>query len=77
MPRELTLKERFDLIMAAIHRVETAVQHFKAVNADARMTPAICEDAKAQLANSEREFGWQWRNVRAVLNSLPEEHFDA
>ena len=73
MPVNLTLQDSHELVMAAIHRIEEAGSRFREVNADPTAGPGAIAGAREDMETMEHEFGWQWKNVRAVLTAKERE----
>lgn len=72
-PPRLTTSARVDLIRAAIVRVKQSEDYLRQVNADPSAEASSIVSARASLAAVVGEFGWQWKNVEAVLDALAPE----
>ena len=58
------------LIRAAIDRCVYYEDQMRKINADPTCSKADCEAAASRYHHSEEEFGWQWRNVRTLLDGI-------
>ena len=65
--KELTLQDKIDLVKAAIWRVETAKIAWKTAETDPTSDSDDRGAAKERFKSCEREFGWQWENVKEIL----------
>lgn len=54
-------------VLAAIERVEYAEQRWREKNLEPGASSAERQRALAVKQTWETEFGWQWRNVKALL----------
>jgi hypothetical protein len=63
----LTVERRIELVKAAIGRVESANRQWQEACADAGSSANHRDTLKERIQFAEREFGWQWQNVRAIL----------
>ena len=66
---ELSINLRKELVLNAIRRIEDS----KAAAIDAALDPRSSSDERALARRRheaiEREFAWQWRNVKAILEA--------
>lgn len=66
----LTFQERVDLVRRAIERINLA----KAERIDLEMDPASTGEQRSlaieRFNQCEREFSWQWNNVKAILDTI-------
>ena len=73
-PPHLSTSSRLELIRNSIERVKRSEDHFRQVSADPSASTLRIDGARATHAATVAEFGWQWKNVEAVLDALaPEE----
>lgn len=56
-----------ELVLASIERVETVSAEYLRMNGDATVGPVELQRQKALVESREREFGWQWKNVKRLL----------
>ncbi len=65
----LTLSERVSLVRAALWRIEAA----QSDRIDLEMDPASTSEQRANAVERfnacEREFSWQWKNVKEILDA--------
>jgi hypothetical protein len=69
MSEGLTLEMRRLLVEAAIDRVSAAHAAWVTSNADPAITLKECAEKLQRLQSAEREFAWQWSNVKALLEA--------
>lgn len=71
---DLHVSKRIELVLAAIERVKFARGRWL----QAEQSPASDSNdialAKDQYHVCEREFGWQWENVQAIIKHFGESH---
>lgn len=63
----LTIEKRRHLVMAAIEHARACDRNFREVEANASASAAQREEARLWRDKSVAEFGWQWKNVEAIL----------
>jgi hypothetical protein len=69
-PTAPTVADRVAFIRHAIYRIKYAETRWREINADPLAGGAEIAWARQQRDAKEREFGWQWENVEAVLDAL-------
>lgn len=74
MAQDLTIAERLELVRAAIEKCAQAEERHQKSQA----SPYTSQFARAmdweKLGRAEKEFGWQWKNVRAILDAISSPH---
>lgn len=62
------------LVMRSVMDIEEAIANWRAVHADPASTDKDRQEASQRIAYRERDFGWQWANVKALLKKFKEKH---
>lgn len=65
----MTLDDRIDLVYNAIHRYDRNKEEWLRLEREPSSSSEERSLARERVASSEREFGWQIDNVRAILES--------
>ncbi len=60
---------KLSLIWTAIRRIEESEKRYRECEADASADADDRDAAKHQFEAAEREFAWQWKNVRELLEN--------
>lgn len=66
---ELALAQRKERVLYAIAHIEDRDRHRRDVHSDARSSLDDRLGASEAFVAAEREFGWQWKNVKAILEA--------
>lgn len=64
---DMTVGDCLDCIKASLARLEYAVVEQVRMNADAGIGPGELREARQRVQNLEAEFGWQWKNVKVLI----------
>jgi len=70
MSVEPTIEKRIELVKLAIGSIEAASERNAQVQADASSDSLERDLARQRVRIYEREFGWQWENVKAILEDF-------
>ena len=66
----VSIGRKVELVEAAIGRVEKAVETKNGLMLNPSASGRDREIAFANVAHVEDEFGWQWKNVKAILEHV-------
>ena len=66
----VSIGRKVELVEAAIGRVEKAVETKNGLMLNPSASGMDREIALVNVANVEDEFGWQWKNVKAILEHV-------
>lgn len=66
----LTFQKRVELVRAAIEQIDIAIAECMDLQQDPCSSGDQRERAKCRVSRCEDEFGWQWRNVKSILDDM-------